>query len=204
MIIRTTTSTDTLAVSAMLEDLVATGKRTSPADPQFVLQTYITNPNGIRCSLAVDTDGTVLGLQSLIRATEGNKYGTPVGWGIIGTHVSPSAARKGVGSTLFETTRAAALEAGLGHIEAYIGSLNMEAQAYYEKMGFRTYRETEVAVCKRWTARVQGLLPRHRNQRTETWTFTFGIPVTDQRQARYKLNGKASVTESLIFDRRLL
>jgi ribosomal protein S18 acetylase RimI-like enzyme len=154
MMIRTATSADALVVSAMLQDLVTAGKRTLPADPEFVLQTYIANPNGIRCSLAVDIDGTILGLQSLIRATELTKYGTPVEWGIIGTHISPKAARKGLGSTLFETTKAAALEAGLGHIEACIGSSNLEAQAYYEKMGFQTYRETEGSVCKRWTAEV--------------------------------------------------
>lgn len=132
----------------MLQMLVAAKKRISPADEDFVLSHYVSNPDGIRCSLALDDDGTLLGLQSLVRATVGNPYETPVGWGIIGTHVSPLAARRGVGSRLFAVTRTAAVEAGLENIEAFIGQKNAEGQAYYEKMGFRTYRLTDGAVCK--------------------------------------------------------
>ena len=135
-------------MSAMLELLVAAGKRTSPADEAFVLGHYIRNPNPIRCSLAEGDDGGILGFQSLVMAMEGNRYGTPAGWGIIGTHVSPLAARSGVGSRLFDATKLAAAEAGIDAIEAFIGEKNLGAQAYYEKMGFRTYRLAEGAVCK--------------------------------------------------------
>jgi len=92
-----------------------------------------------------------MGFQSLIRAVEGNPYGTPSGWGIIGTHVSPDAARTGVGTRLFAASERAALDAGLTNIEAFIGKDNTVAQAYYERMGFDTYRHTETAVCKVWT-----------------------------------------------------
>lgn len=71
-----------------------------------------------------------------------------MGWGIIGTHVSPLAARQGVGSGLFDVTKAAAVEAGIDNIEAFIGATNAEGQGYYEKMGFKTYRLAESAVCK--------------------------------------------------------
>jgi GNAT superfamily N-acetyltransferase len=148
MQIRTATPDDAPAMSAMLQLLVKAGKRTSPADEAFVLSHYITNPDGIRCSLAVDDDGSVLGFQSLIFSRAGNRYDTPVGWGIIGTHVSPLAARRGVGRQLFEVTKLAAEEAGLEKIEAFIGEKNAEGQAYYEKMGFGTYRLAEGAVCK--------------------------------------------------------
>ncbi len=148
MEIRTANPDDAPAMSAMLQMLVQAGKRTAPADEAFVLSHYISNPDGIRCSLAVDDDGSVLGLQSLIFAREGNRYETPVGWGIIGTHVSPLAARRGVGRQLFEVTKQAAAEAGLEKIEAFIGEKNAEGQAYYEKMGFATYRLAEGAVCK--------------------------------------------------------
>jgi GNAT superfamily N-acetyltransferase len=148
--IRTAQTTDATAISAMLQDLVAAGKRTLPADEQFVLITYIANPNGILCSVAEDEEGAILGLQSLIRATEGNTYGVPVGWGTIGTHVSPIAARRGIGSNLFEATKPAAIAAGIEKIEAVIGSANLEAQAYYERMGFRTYRQTDTKICKCW------------------------------------------------------
>jgi ribosomal protein S18 acetylase RimI-like enzyme len=148
MQIRTAQPSDAAAMSAMLGLLVAAGKRKSPADAGFVLAHYIQSPDGIRCSLAEDADGTLLGFQSLIHSRPGNRYGTPVGWGIIGTHVSPLAARRGVGSALFQVTRQAAKEAGLREIEAFIGETNQEALAYYEKMGFRTYRLAEGIICK--------------------------------------------------------
>jgi ribosomal protein S18 acetylase RimI-like enzyme len=148
MKIRTAEPGDVPAMSEMLKLLVAAGKRKSPADEAFVLSHYVSRPGGIRCSLAIDDDGGLLGFQSLVLATEDNPYGTPIGWGIIGTHVSPLAARLGVGSRLFDVSRSAAAEAGLEAIEAFIGENNLEALAYYEKMGFRTYRLVPGSVCK--------------------------------------------------------
>jgi len=70
------------------------------------------------------------------------------GWGIIGTHVSPQAARRGVGSTLFAATRRAAEARGLKNIDASIGADNALGQSYYDAMGFMTYRQPEGLVCK--------------------------------------------------------
>lgn len=154
MNIRQARPSDVPAISAMLYELVAAGKRTSPADEGFVRRIYIDDPDRISCALAEDDSG-LFGFQSLKRAEEGNPYGTPVGWGIIGTHVSPRAARRRVGSHLFEVTRQAAIEAGLTRIEAFIGADNAAALAYYEKMGFRTLRLAEGAVVKCLT------LPEH-------------------------------------------
>lgn len=151
MTIRTATLSDVAAMSAMLERLVAAGKRTAPAEEVYVRDHYVANPLGIRCTLAEDDDGNLLGFQSLIRSVDGNPYDTPVGWGIIGTHVSPDAARTGVGTKLFAASEQAALDAGLTKIEAFIGKDNSVAQAYYGRMGFETYRHTEAAVCKVWT-----------------------------------------------------
>lgn len=151
MRIRPATADDAKAMSALLQKLVVAGTRTARADIEFVLQRYVHSPVGVRCSLAEDNDGNTLGFQSLIRATEGNPYDTPIGWGIIGTHVSPDAARQGIGRCLFNATRQAASEAGLTRIEAFITSSNLAAQAFYESIGFRTYRTTDIAVCKCWT-----------------------------------------------------
>ncbi|WP_405402198.1 GNAT family N-acetyltransferase [Paracoccus sp. Ld10] len=148
MQIRATVAADAMSMSAMLKQLVAAGKRTSSADKPFVLSNYIENPNRVACSVALDDDGTLRGFQSLKLAVEGNRFDTPVGWGIIGTHVSPKASRKGVGTTLFEVTKAAARNAGLETIEAYIASTNVAGQAYYEKIGFRTYRTADGSTCK--------------------------------------------------------
>lgn len=150
--IRPATADDADAMSVMLKKLVAAGKRTAPADVEFVLTHYVHNPVGVRCSLAQGEDGNILGFQSLIRAVEGNPYDTPIGWGIVGTHVSPDAVRQGVGRQLFAVTRRAAFEAGLTKIEAFIALSNLTAQAFYESIGFRTYRTTETAVCKCWVA----------------------------------------------------
>ncbi|MFK0332810.1 GNAT family N-acetyltransferase [Rhizobium sp. NPDC090275] len=151
MNIRAATAQDAPAISEMLQKLVAAGKRTARADIEFVRENYTDNPVGIRCCLAEDEKGSLLGIQSLIHATEGNRYETPVGWGIIGTHVSPDAARRGVGRRLFECSREAAIEAGLSKIEAFIGKDNIVAQSYYERLGFETFRHTDTAVCKVWT-----------------------------------------------------
>lgn len=148
MNIRLAKFTDAEAMSLVLEQLIVSGKRTSPGDPAYVRSNYIDHPSSIQCVIAEDVTGTVLGFQSLLRASAGNRYGTPDGWGIIGTHITPASARRGVGSRLFAVTKQAAKSAGIKHIEAFIGIQNVEGQAYYEAMGFRTYRATAEAICK--------------------------------------------------------
>jgi len=49
------------------------------------------------------------------------------------------------------STEQAAIKAGLTKIEAFIGNANAVAQAYYERIGFKTYRHTGAATCKVWT-----------------------------------------------------
>lgn len=139
---------DALAISLVLEELVAAKKRTKASDAEFAANHYVNHPDQIRCTIAVDQDGIVLGFQSLKFARENNPYGTPVGWGIIGTHVRPSAARKGVGQKLFHSTKEAASQFGVCKIEAFISQRNDVAIAYYEAMGFRTYRTLKDVVCK--------------------------------------------------------
>ena len=151
MITRTAVLEDATAMSKMLQKLVQAGKRTARADVDYVMEHYVRHPDGLLCVVAEDEEGSILGFQSLICATNGNPYNTPSGWGIIGTHVDPDKARR-VGRALFQVTSAAAIEAGLEKIEAFIAKENHIAQAYYERMGFRTYRMTEKAVCKVWTA----------------------------------------------------
>ena len=147
MMIRPATLSDAPAISVLLQELVVAGKRTSRADEAFVQAHYI--EGGILCSVAEEGD-EILGLQSLKRAEAGNPYGTPEGWGIIGTHVSPRSARKGVGRGLFAASLAAAEAAGLPAIEAYIQRSNAEGQGYYAAMGFTPWREDETAIARRY------------------------------------------------------
>ncbi|MEM7730765.1 MAG: GNAT family N-acetyltransferase [Pseudomonadota bacterium] len=149
MKIRDASLDDVPQMSGFLRELTASGKRTSPDDETFVRANYIEDPDRVRCSVA-ERDGEVLGFQSLKRAQVGNPWGVEPGWGIVGTHIRPSAARQGVGRTLFAATQVAAHNAGLRHIDATIAADNPEALAYYEAMGFRTYRTPEGRISKRF------------------------------------------------------
>lgn len=153
MIIREARAEDAVEVSAFLQALVALGKRRLPADAEFVRDVYIGHADNIACSVAEDTDGSLLGIQILLRATEDNPYGVEPGWGIIGTHVNPTAARRGVGRKLFATTRAAAETAGLQKIEATIGANSPDALAYYDTMGFETFAQDDEKVRKCFVVR---------------------------------------------------
>ena len=148
MLIREADEADAELMSEVLEELIAAGKRTKPSDPSFVLSHYIEHPDRLHCFVAVGDKNRILGLQSLKLAREGNPYGTPIGWGIIGTHVRPSAARMGIGSRLFAATLSAARQAKLPAIEAYIGAENDAALNYYEALGFSTNRRSDGAICK--------------------------------------------------------
>ena len=151
MIIRTARLSDAEAMSRVLTDIIAVTQRSRPHDQDFVQNNYIANPHGVLCSVAEDGNGEVLGFQSLIRAVEGNKYGVTAGWGIIGTHVSPRAARRGVGKALFAATKLAAENAGLQNIDATIGADNAVGLAYYDSIGFHTYRTGDNTICKRFS-----------------------------------------------------
>lgn len=139
---------DAAGMSRVLREVIALTGRERPNDTAFITAHYIANPASIRCSIAADEAGDILGFQSLVEAIAGNRYGVPAGWGIIGTHIGPRAHRRGVGTALFAASRAAAMQAGLEKIDAYIGADNVSGLRYYEAMGFRTYRETDGIVQK--------------------------------------------------------
>ncbi|WP_267434361.1 GNAT family N-acetyltransferase [Sphingomonas sp. GM_Shp_1] len=148
MLIRPAVERDAPALSRVLLDIIAITGRMRPHDPDFTLSHYIANRDSVRCSVALDAEGTVMGFQSLVRAVPGNRYDVPEGWGIIGTHISPRAHRRGVGTALFAATRPAAVAAGLPRIDACIGADNAMGLRYYEAMGFRTWREGDGIVQK--------------------------------------------------------
>ena len=61
---RIATYNDVEAMSRLLQELVVAGKRTSASDADFVRSNYVSNPNGIQCTVAEDQDGAILGFQS--------------------------------------------------------------------------------------------------------------------------------------------
>ncbi|KZL19687.1 GNAT family N-acetyltransferase [Pseudovibrio sp. Ad37] len=148
MKVRDAVLADAEEISVFLQELAALGKRSLPSDEAYVISHYIAHADKVRCSVVEDVDGTLLGLQILKRASEGNTYGVTAGWGIIGTHVRPSAGRRGVGRALFAETFDAARQAGLEKIDATIGASNPEGLGYYEAVGFRTYKTNEGSVSK--------------------------------------------------------
>ena len=148
MLIREAKTSDAEAMSDVLQELIAAGSRTKSGDLHFVVSHYLDHPHRLHCFVAVDDDGDVLGFQSLKRAHVGNPYGTPTGWGIIGTHVRPTASRTGVGRRLFSRTLESARKAELPAIEAYIAEENASALSYYEALGFKTWRTPDGIICK--------------------------------------------------------
>jgi ribosomal protein S18 acetylase RimI-like enzyme len=137
---RAASADDAAEMGRVLREIIDHNGRQRPSDVDFVMGRYIADPTSIRCTVAIDEAGNVVGFQSLKKAVAGNPYDTPEGWGIIGTHISPKVHRQGVGKLLFAATREAALQAGLEKIDAYIGADNSSGLRYYDAMGFRTYR----------------------------------------------------------------
>ncbi|MEP5729832.1 MAG: GNAT family N-acetyltransferase [Sulfitobacter sp.] len=148
MKIRQATIDDIPEICTFLMELTAIGKRRLPSDAAYVRSHYIEHPDAIQCAVAQVENGDLLGLQILKHASEGNPYGVTTGWGIIGTHVRPSAARRGIGKALFAATLTAAKAADLKKIDATIGSDNQEGLAYYDAIGFRSYKDLGRRVCK--------------------------------------------------------
>lgn len=148
MKVRQAVMDDAPEISLFLEQLASLGKRNIPSDPEFVRTHYIEHPDNIQCTVAEDEDGALLGLQILKVAAEGNAYGVDEGWGIIGTHVKPNAARRGVGRTLFVATRKAVINGGIKRIDATISASNSDGISYYDALGFHTYRTPDGKVCK--------------------------------------------------------
>jgi GNAT superfamily N-acetyltransferase len=148
MNIRPAKSTEAQGMSRVLDEIFEAGLRKSGGDARWVLAHYIEHPDRIECTVVECDPGRILGFQSLRHAVAGNPYEVPEGWGIIGTHVSPRAARQGVGSALFQATLQAARTFGLQNIDATIGEDNNSGLTYYEAMGFRTYRSPRGSICK--------------------------------------------------------
>lgn len=142
---------DAASIASVLQDIFEAGKRKAPVTAEFVLGHYVTHPDSVRCTVAVDQSGQIVGFQSLRYAAKDNPYDVAVGWGIIGTHIRPSAARRGIGRGLFAQTLNAARDFGLTSIDATIGADNQDGLAYYDAMGFRTYRQFDGGVSKAYT-----------------------------------------------------
>lgn len=150
MNVRQAVTADAGEIAAFLQELTAHGKRTRPDSLEFVRDYYIDNVDTIRCSVAEDESGALVGIQILLTNTDPAAGETGDDWASVGTHVKPSAAGQGVGRALFAATQEAAKAFGIAHIEAMIGADNAEGLGYYGAMGFVTEREIDTRVRKRF------------------------------------------------------
>jgi len=150
VIIRAANPENAKGMSLVLREIIHAWSSERPYDPEHVLTHYIAHPDKIACTIAVDSLGNIVGFQSLKHARTGNQYDVIPGWGIVGSYVCGSAAGNGVGRLLFQSTRFAAIQAGLPAIDATIGAGNESGLAYYDVFGFHTYLTPNGRVRKRF------------------------------------------------------
>ena len=121
----------------LLNDIIRVGGTTAITNelsPDEMREWFILGEAVVSCFVAVDSDGAIVGFQSL------SKYGSlPAGWVDIATFASRARHKSGVGSALFAHTREAALKLGFAAINATIRVKNAGGLAYYSRMGFETY-----------------------------------------------------------------
>lgn len=147
--IRQSTEADAPGMAAVLKEIIDSWGSNRPTSAEHVRDFYISHPDRLSSAVAVDEDGQIIGFQILKRASAGNPYGVAEGWGIIGSYVALNKGGMGIGRKMFAETLAHAKAAKLPAIDATIGKDNPTGLAYYEAMGFVSYRETETADCKK-------------------------------------------------------
>ncbi len=135
--IRATSADDTEGMRTLLNEIIRVGGTTAITNelsPDEMREWFISGEKVVSCFVAVDSDGAMVGFQSL------SKYDSlPAGWVDIATFASRSRHKSGVGSALFARTREAASKLGFSAINATIRVDNEGGLAYYGRMGFETY-----------------------------------------------------------------
>ncbi len=151
---RPATPADAPAMCDLLNAIIAAGGTTAhktPFDSDRMINHYIDSPRRLSCTVALEA-AELMGFQSLAYAdpTWQGPGKLPEDWGIIASFVRMGQQGKGIGGKLFTATKAAAIAAGLRHIDATIRKENTGGIIYYERMGFVDYVETDQTVSKRF------------------------------------------------------
>ncbi|AOO84066.1 GNAT family N-acetyltransferase [Bosea vaviloviae] len=139
MIIRPAASEDAAALVEILNEIISAGGTTAIERPlsrsEFGAH-YLHGDRFLACYVAVEPSRREpTGFQALERHPD-----LPENWADIGTFARMRPKIKGVGTALFSETRKRARELGLAAINAAIRADNTGGLAYYEKMGFTTYK----------------------------------------------------------------
>lgn len=136
--VRPVTAADAPELAVLLNTIIARGGTTAheePFTPDQLDDAYLTGPDVLCCVVAAEADsGRIAGFQTVIR-----DHHLPEGWGDIATFSRVDGRQKGVGTSMFATTRARADMLGLIAINATIRADNTGALAYYARMGFGDY-----------------------------------------------------------------
>ena len=135
--VRPTVNADVDGMRTLLNEIIRVGGTTAITNelsPDETREWFIFSEAVVTCFVAVDSDGAIVGFQSL------SKYASlPAEWVDIATFASRSRHKSGVGSALFARTREAASRLGFSAINATIRVVNEGGLAYYSRMGFETY-----------------------------------------------------------------
>ncbi len=130
---------DAAPLTRLLNEIIAAGGTTAMEEPltqDGFADYFLTGPEVFCCQVAEDAaTGEPLGFQAVCRYPD-----LPPGWGDIATFVRRAPRLPGIGTALFPHTVAAAKACALVAINAAIRADNVGGLAYYEKIGFRTYR----------------------------------------------------------------
>ena len=145
ILIREATLDDAEALVGIINPIVATGAHsaleleTSASQREFMAHFH---DRGIFHVVECLVEKRVIGMQTLEPFADYSHAFDHVG--IMGTLVDLQQRRSGIGTTLFEATRAEALKRGYEKIFTYVRADNTNGLNFYRKMGFR-----EVGTAKR-------------------------------------------------------
>jgi L-amino acid N-acyltransferase YncA len=126
---------DAEELTTLLNEIIARGGTTALEDsftPDLLARVMLIGPGVICCFVVAErASGRLLGFQSLEQSDD-----LPDGVFDIATFARVGLTQRGVGSSLFEATRAEARKQGVTAINATIRADNTGGLAFYARMGF--------------------------------------------------------------------
>ena len=132
MIIRPATPADAVAMTGVLNQIIAIGGTTAHETPKStgqVLEDYISGPDVLSCVVTLVED-RLIGWQSVGRWRDEAH---------IGTFVAPDVQAKGAGAAMFALTCDTVQKAGVPYLVASIRADNDPGLRYYARMGFTDF-----------------------------------------------------------------
>ena len=130
---------DAARLVELLNEIIAVGGTTAYQTRLNAIEftdQFLRGRHVLSCHVAVERETErCIGFQSLTSHPD-----LPAGWGDIATFAQLSPKIPGVGTALFAATRSAARVMGLKAINAAIRADNSGGLAFYDKIGFETYR----------------------------------------------------------------